>query len=74
MKLFFVVLGESSEHAVKDVVISLVFILSYNSGFLQKILVNSCSLNTPLFVKIDFNELSESAGIVISDSLGISKC
>ena len=74
MKLFFVVLGESREHAVKDVVIPLIFILSDNSGFLQEILVNSCSLNSSIFVKIDFNELSKPAGIVISNSLGISKC
>ena len=61
MKLVFVVFGETGEHAVKDVVIPLVFVLSHNPRFLQEILVNPRSLYTPIFIKIDFYELSESA-------------
>ena len=61
MELVFVVFRETGEHAVKDVVIPLVFVLSHDPRFLQEILVNSRSLYAPIFIKIDFYELSESA-------------
>ena len=61
MKLVFVVFRETGEHAVKDVVIPLVFVLSHDPRFLQEILVNSRPLYAPIFIKIDFYELSKSA-------------
>ena len=61
MELVFVVFRETGEHAVKDVVIPLVFVLSHDPRFLQEILVNSRPLYAPIFIKIDFYELSESA-------------
>lgn len=45
-----------------------------NTWFLKKVLLYHCSLNVTIIVKMNINILSESTRVIISTSLGITKC
>ena len=49
-------------------------VLTNNSGLLKEILIDPGAFYSPVLVEVDIDVLAEPAGVVIADSLGISKC
>ena len=47
--------------------------LPTDSGLLQKKVLNAGTLDHPAGVEVDVNVLSEAAGVVVADGLGIAK-
>ena len=66
-------LGQSRNHAIKYVEVSLILSLERQSRLLQQILVNLGSPNRTLRVEMHVNVLSESTGIVVLESSRISE-
>ena len=60
VELVLVLLGETLQHAVEDVIVSLVWILMNNPRLLQQILIYLGSLNDSTLVEVDVDVFSES--------------
>ena len=60
VELIFVLPGQSLQHAVKYVIISLVWTLVDNPGLLQQVLIDLGPLDNPVLVEVDVDVLSKS--------------
>ena len=73
VKFFFVFFGKSREHAVENMVVSFIWILVNNPGLLQQVQVHLGTFDRSIFVEIYINVFSKSRGVVVPNSLCISK-
>ena len=73
LQLGAIVSRQSCQHAVEDVVVSLIMGLVHDARFLQQVLLDFGPLYHPLLVEVDVNVLAKPTGVVIPDCLGIAK-
>ena len=73
LQLGLVLLGESGQHAVEDVVVPLLRHLIDDPGLFEQVLLDLCALDDAILVEDDVDVLAEPGGVVVANGLGISK-
>ena len=73
VKLRLLFLGHPGQHAVKDVIVPLVFGLAHKPALLKQILLDPGSLDRAGRREMDVNVLAETRTVVVSDCFRISK-
>ena len=73
LELGLVLLGEACEHAVEDVVVSLLGHLVDDAGLLEEVLLDLRALDDAVLVEDDVDVLAEAGGVVVADRLGVAE-
>lgn len=73
VQLLFVFGAETGQHAVENVVVSLVRALSHDSGLLQQVLLDFRPFDHTVVAEVDVDVLAETGRVVVSDRFGISE-
>lgn len=74
LQFSFLLMWQTSQYAIEDVVIALISTLGHNSWLLQQVLFNLSTFYYTLMIEMNVYIFTKPGWIVISDGLGISKC